>query len=288
MNPNVDDEVVSLIPSPWAEAMVSAGLVDPRRREDAIPSLRQLAFRANVSVETVRRLVHGMGYPAPESMRRVADALGIDPGQVVEWVHSTHADIGPYQPPANADLLSKTERRAIDHLIGLFAEHRKELWHAHIDDGDGDRPRRPIHKLIGYDEGRFVVNRNGYTADEIADPIGLAQKLIPLLRSQDPEDRRDAARIIYLLRQGLCCPDGVWVVQTEYIPGKDGVRWSDRHITWSAHLTEAEADRWHAVWTERWAATRNDYGMVPVHQEDGVPLHYLKHPDADPKMFVQY
>lgn len=109
--------------------MVAAGLVDPRRNAD-VPSMGQLARRADLAVETVRRMVRGIGEPEPANMHRVADALNVPVERVVEWVYLSKGDIGPYQPPPDADLLTYDEREAVNRVINLFADRRKALWHA--------------------------------------------------------------------------------------------------------------------------------------------------------------
>ena len=162
-------------------------------------------------------------------------------------------------------------------------ELRKKLIGAKValtDEGTLDM--RPIHELSKYDGGRFSTTHMSYSQHDVDNPVALAEQLIPLLQSQDPEDRRDADRIIFLLGRALTCPDGVWVCQTEYLPDASGRRFSDTIVTWSAHLTKEQAEAWHAYWTARWSASRSDYGMISVHQEDNVPLHMLRHPDAIP------
>lgn len=134
---------------------------------------------------------------------------------------------------------------------------------------------RPIHKLGEYDGRRFLNRDNSYYESELADPLGMIAKLPALFTSQDPEDRRDAARLIYLLERCVYCPDGVWVCESVY---KD--RAGDEPFTWSAHLTKEEAERWHKFWTSHWKGRRDDYLMLPVRQANNVRLGTLTHPDA--------
>jgi hypothetical protein len=142
---------------------------------------------------------------------------------------------------------------------------------------------KPLHKLDKYDDGRFSPTPRSYYASELDEgPVSLCAKLIPLFASQDPEDRREAHRLVYLLKQMVYCPDGVWVVKSRYAKDpRTGKRWAEHEVIWSAHLTEAEALRWHRCWCDYWRAKRADYEMLPVCQQDKVELHYLRHPDAE-------
>lgn len=140
---------------------------------------------------------------------------------------------------------------------------------------------KPIHKLSEHDGRQFSNTHRGWLPSELADPIGLCKKLIPLLESQDPEDRREADRVAYLLNRAICCPDGVWVCKCVYaIDPHTGKRWSNSEIVWTAHLTKENAEAWHAFWTAHWKDKRGDYEMLPVVQQDRVQIHTLVHPDA--------
>lgn len=142
---------------------------------------------------------------------------------------------------------------------------------------------KPIHKLDKrYDGGRFAPSHNGWFEGELDEPsTNMCVRLAALMASQDPEDRREAQRVVYLLGRKIYCPDGIWVVKSKYLPDKNGKRWSDREVIWSAHLTKKEAEAWHRFWSDHWSKKeRNDYGILPVQQQNNVPLHYLRHPDA--------
>lgn len=139
---------------------------------------------------------------------------------------------------------------------------------------------KPIHPRSRYDGRQFAPSDNSFTDEEVSDPLAILAKLAPVVLSPDPEDRREAQRLAYLLTRAIYCPDGVWVVETAYAANAQGKRWSDRIVIWTAHLTKEEAERWHAFWTEHWAKKRNGYEMLPIRQADRVPLMYLVHPDA--------
>jgi hypothetical protein len=58
-----------------------------------------------------------------------------------------------------------------------------------------------------------------------------------------------------------------------------------RDLVCPAHLTREEAERWQETWRQR-LAHRSDYGWLPIHQENGVHINQLRHPDADPERCV--
>lgn len=138
---------------------------------------------------------------------------------------------------------------------------------------------RKRHKLSQYDGGRFFVKQRSYTDDDL-NLEDILSKLPALILSRDPEDRCDAGNLIFLLERCVWCPDGVWVVSTRYKKDKSGRRFSDERIIWSAHLTKAEAERWHKAFAARWKVERHDYQILPVAQADRVPLYLLRHPAA--------
>lgn len=71
----------------------------------------------------------------------------------------------------------------------------------------------------------------------------------------------------------------MWCCWTEYLDG-----WSDRHVVWSAHFTEAEAKAWLPHWQKKFA-DRNDYGWhVSLHPCN---IAYVMDSAAAPERFVQ-
>lgn len=93
------------------------------------PSITRLATMAGVSVETARRLLFGMGRPSVQTVERVAAALRIDVRMVSEWAAHARSVREPYRAPAEADLLTDRERRAVTHLIRAITDGRRS--HAH-------------------------------------------------------------------------------------------------------------------------------------------------------------
>jgi len=52
-------------------------------REKRALSMRELAERSGVALRTIWRLEHGEGYPYPSTRRKLAQALGVEPDQIV-------------------------------------------------------------------------------------------------------------------------------------------------------------------------------------------------------------
>lgn len=87
-------------------------------RSRGIASLRDLARKSGVSVETTRQAVKGLRVPTPPTVAGLADALGIEASQVNRWVGYEGTDSNsPYQPPVESSRLNQRQRRALDELI---------------------------------------------------------------------------------------------------------------------------------------------------------------------------
>ncbi len=105
------------VPEPWAGRLVAKGFV----RADGTPNVSLLARKAGVAVETARRAIHDIGTPSPETVARLMAELG---PEIQDWV-GQRVDLGPYEPPSEAALLTKRERRALDQLIRAIAERNR-------------------------------------------------------------------------------------------------------------------------------------------------------------------
>lgn len=108
-------------PETWDEALISADLVDPRNGK---PSLNQLAIRADLPASTVTAIAAGRRKPKAPTIQKIADALGIDVLVVSEWVGQERTERAPYAPPAEADLLTDRQRRAVDEIIRAIVAER--------------------------------------------------------------------------------------------------------------------------------------------------------------------
>lgn len=122
-------------PPAWDDALVAAGFVDPRN--GTRPSYNQLAQAVGVPQSTVSAIVSGRSRrPKPENVQKIADALGIDVRVVAGWVGEKRTERSPYAPPAEADLLTDRQRRAVDEIIRAIVAERASA----TDDRTPDQP----------------------------------------------------------------------------------------------------------------------------------------------------
>lgn len=108
-------------PEPWATAMMEQGMSNR-----GLPSMNQLAKRSGVVVETVRQMIFGGRVPEVETVQAVANALRVDVRTVSKWVSQARSVREPWTPPAEAHLLTRKERDALDRLIRVMAERQGE------------------------------------------------------------------------------------------------------------------------------------------------------------------
>lgn len=105
------------IPDPWRSAAERRGIR---------PSYRPLGDRAGMAHETVRRVISGQSV-STRSVRKLADALGVDVEKIHEWRDEAGPDYGAmFEPDPSASLLTTEERAVINSLIRLLTEHRRE------------------------------------------------------------------------------------------------------------------------------------------------------------------
>ena len=122
-------------PERWQKAMDRAGL----------SSMRRLAAAVGVHTSTISAMIHGDRDTSPETVAKVAEVLGVDVVRVSRWVGQARTVAAPYQPPAEAALLTARQRKAVDELIRSMTE-REESTHGastrQADDRDGQ-----VHKI---------------------------------------------------------------------------------------------------------------------------------------------
>lgn len=96
------------IPQPWMDLMTPRGLT----------SIRRLAERAGLSHTAVNDVVHGDAKkPAHETLAGIADALDVPLADVYELAGRSEPRAAAWTPPAEANLLTIRQRRAIEDLI---------------------------------------------------------------------------------------------------------------------------------------------------------------------------
>ena len=99
----------------WASAMLAVGATNPRLPDR--PSWRQLANRAGITTQTVINAARGEVDTEIDVIRQIAKALRVSPETVSEWVGRSRAVSTRYAPPAEADLLTERQRKALTELI---------------------------------------------------------------------------------------------------------------------------------------------------------------------------
>lgn len=97
MSPRTD------IPSPWREAMESAGMY----------SFRDLSQKTGIGTSTVTGLVFGDRRSSDATMQAVADALRLQVTTIREWAAAALGEAKPFLLPAEANRLGRREREAV-------------------------------------------------------------------------------------------------------------------------------------------------------------------------------
>lgn len=120
----------------WDDALVAAGLVDPRNGN---PSRNQLARRVGMSAGALNAVMDNRSTPRAATIQKIADALGLDVRIVSDWVGQKRTERGPYTPPAEADLLTDRQRKAVDEIIRAIVAERASTDDGHDDQQDGER-----------------------------------------------------------------------------------------------------------------------------------------------------
>lgn len=105
---------------PWASDMLRVGAVDNRGN----PSGRALAKIAGASNATVSRMLQGITDPTPDTVKKIATALELDPTTVWERLGVSRQHVEDYTPPAESSLLTQRERRLVTEMIRVLVEGR--------------------------------------------------------------------------------------------------------------------------------------------------------------------
>jgi hypothetical protein len=112
---------VNEVPEPWASAMIAKDFMHGQR-----PSIRALARAAGIgSAETVRQMIYAARVPDPDTVDRVASALGKSPVEVSRWVSQERTTRKPYKMPQEIALLTDDEQAAVTGLIKAIAKGRR-------------------------------------------------------------------------------------------------------------------------------------------------------------------
>lgn len=158
------------IPEPWATALIEAGITDPRNASR--PSWQELRRRTGIHPSTLTAMAYGMRATKQENIDKVAEAIRVPPQQVAEWVGRARTVREPYAPPAEANLLDRDERQAVDRIIALLAKTKME--------GAGD-----VKKKSGV---------GGGSAEQVPPASTDADDGTNVLISEDADDLADSER----------------------------------------------------------------------------------------------
>lgn len=114
---------MSSIPDRWAARLIKCGFTDRRSTRSETPSFGALADKIGVNTTTITDAVYGKRKPSIETVRLIVAELGDD---VAEWLGVPLRD--PFVPPAEADLLTPRQRKAVSELIrSIVAEEQEEV-----------------------------------------------------------------------------------------------------------------------------------------------------------------
>lgn len=98
------------LPEPWLTAAQQRGIRG---------SLRALSEKTNLSHETVRRLVHGIGDAENATVVKVAHLLGVDAATIREWSGRPELS-APFVLPVRANQLNPDQRAAVLGVVAAF------------------------------------------------------------------------------------------------------------------------------------------------------------------------
>lgn len=143
--------------SGWDEALVAAGFVD--RRSGKGPSWSALAQAIGTHTSTLTAMRDGERSTDQATVDKVSKALHLDPRTVAKWIGRTRSERDPYTPPAEANLLDRDEREAIDRMIELLA--RSKMIGGSSDDRQSEAQKSPLEA-----SGRGEMTRAARTTDQ--------------------------------------------------------------------------------------------------------------------------
>lgn len=112
-------------PEGWESALIAAGFIDGRAGTGDRPSWRRLALAVGVHQTTLTHMRNGERETDQATVDKVAEALHLDPRIIAEWIGRARTERAPYEPPSEANLLSREEQDAINRLILLLAQSKK-------------------------------------------------------------------------------------------------------------------------------------------------------------------
>lgn len=103
------------VQEPWATAFKNAGLVSPVTDE---PSIQALHRESDVHPSAIARILSGRTRnPRMDTIEKLAKGLGVSPIEVAGWIGKQWDEYVPWNPPAEANLMTARQRELIESLI---------------------------------------------------------------------------------------------------------------------------------------------------------------------------
>jgi len=177
---------------PWVEPMERVGARNPRSLDGRV-SWGGLARKAGVSTSAITNMVYGRTRtPSPGTVQKVAEALGVSPQTVSDWLNLDRPVGKTFEPDEASSLLYDHERAALNELIRAITRDRRE---AGEDRDERSAPMNPAGESPAQDdapEGDVVeIHRRGRgTPSGI--PLGAVANRKPGWR-READEREDQA-----------------------------------------------------------------------------------------------
>ena len=170
---------------PWVEPMERVGARNPRSLDGRI-SWGGLARKAGVSTSAITNMVYGRTKtPSPGTVQKVAEALGVSPETVSDWLGLARPVGKTFEPDEASSLLYDHERAALNELIRAITRDRREAGEEH----EGrSAPMNPVGESPAQDdspEGEVVTMKSRRRPSGI--PLGAVADRAPNWRREADE-----------------------------------------------------------------------------------------------------
>lgn len=140
--------MTSELPEPWRTQAAKHNLE---------LSYRGLSRATGLGVETVRQAIIGRNRrPSAATVRKLAEALRIEPAELDAWFGGRGSDLEPYEAPSAAARLTPKQRKALDNLILAMVEPEER--------------QRPARNSMQTGSGKTEAEMSGVPGLRLVDP----------------------------------------------------------------------------------------------------------------------